>query len=59
MDLNTETWMEKRNLRLDEDEVFTYLAVLIALGRGSSIPEGLWIALVDHPKFWIPVRGIH
>ena len=61
MDLVAQNWMESRNLRLeeDEDEVFTYLSVLIALGRGAAIPEGLWVLLASHPRFWIPVPGIH
>jgi hypothetical protein len=59
MDLVTQTWMESRNLRLDDDEVFTYLSVLIALGRGAAIPEGLWVLLVSHPRFWITTPGIH
>ena len=59
MDATAQTWMEKRNLRLDEDEAITYLSVLIALGRGSCIPEGLWIALVAHPRFWMRTPGVH
>jgi len=61
MDMAAQTWMENRNLRLDEDadEVFTYLSVLIALGRGAAIPEGLWVLLASHPRYWIPVPGIH
>ena len=59
MDLTAQTWMEKRNLNLDEDEAFTYLSVLVVLGRGATIPEGLWVALVAHPRFWIRVSGIH
>jgi hypothetical protein len=59
MDMTAQTWMESRNLRLDEDEVFTYLSVLIALGRGAAIPEGLWVLLASHPRFWITMPGVH
>lgn len=59
MDVASQTWMESRNLRLEDDEIFTYLTVLIALGRGTSIPEGLWVLLVEHPRFWITAPGIH
>jgi len=55
MDMAAQTWMENRNLRLDEDadEVFTYLSVLIALGRGAAIPEGLWVLLASHPSLML------
>ena len=59
MDPTASQWMEKRNLRLDSQEVFTYLSVLIALGRGDSVPESLWALLVEHPRFWIRIPGEH
>ena len=59
MEQTAQTWMEDRNLSLDEDEVFTYLSVLVVLGRGYMIPEGLWVLLASHPRFWATVPGIH
>jgi hypothetical protein len=59
MDPVVSQWMEQRNLKLDSVEVFTYLSVLIALGRGGSVPEGLWALLVEHPRFWIRIPGVH